>query len=277
MKYWLCIVFSVVLFSCDKSIAAKTGDNGNNQTESGAVTEIEDTAVVSEDTGNTVMEEGIIDNTTTIIMDFTPKYIGSLVPDDFISLGLTNFKKMSQLIARLPPEVIAYTYKIIIDFPGIEDFKGIEVFPKLQSLVLSSVEFSDLTDIAAAETLEWLYLTNSKLQSLSGISRMNKLYVLSIEGTILADIESVKGIPSRVKGLNLSRFKEYKEFLEYVPDTVEELYLQENGINSLSEIEYLQNRKNLETIYMWGNNLSREDVGDILEWGHIHLIFYTEL
>jgi hypothetical protein len=280
MKYWLCIVFSVVFLSCDKSPAVKTEDTGNNQTESGAITGIEDTAVVSEDNA---VEDSNINNAIDIATDFTPKNQQTLVPDDFISLGLTNFQKMSQLIARLPPEVLPTIGKIIIDFPGVEDFKGIEAFPELRNLHLSFVDFSDLTDIAAAKILDWLYITDSKLQSLSGISNMNKLYVLNLNGTTLADIESGKDMPPSVEILSLNRFEKYKEFLEYVPDTVEMVYLQENGINSLSEIEYLQDRKNLKCIDIWRNNVSEEEIhsktndvdGRIYSvWEHIEVIWF---
>jgi hypothetical protein len=67
-----------------KALLLNIEDNGNNQIERGAITEIEDATVVSEDIGSAIMEKDVIDNAIKVATDFTPKYQGSLVSDDYI-------------------------------------------------------------------------------------------------------------------------------------------------------------------------------------------------
>jgi hypothetical protein len=215
--------------------------------------------------------------------EYGPGEDGYLFPDDFAALGLEDLTSISQVLDRLPAEAIEKIRKINIDMPTLNDFSGIESFVKLEYLELFNVNVKDLKEISLSRNLKGLTIYNAEIESLDGIGDLHKLYFLGFEGSKIRDPESIA--PSdNVTILILDNFREYRELLQYMPDTVEHLQLESNGIESLSELEFLHERKKLKRLFIKDNLISEEELlencrlGDspsgLPKWGNLEMIWF---
>ena len=115
------------------------------------------------------------------------------------------------------------------------------------------------------QNLKLLTIYNAEIESLEGIGELHKLYLLGFKGSEIKDHKSIAS-SGNVKILILDNYKEYRELLQYVPDTVEQLYLESNGIKSLSELEFLRERKNLKRLFIKDNLISTEELLENCKW-----------
>ena len=113
--------------------------------------------------------------------------------------------------------------------------------------------------------LKGLTVYNAEIESLEGIGDLHKLYFLGFEGSEIKDHKSIAS-SGNVKILILDNFKEYRELLQYMPDTIEQLHLESNGIKSLSELEFLRERKNLKRLLIKDNLISIEELLANCKW-----------
>jgi hypothetical protein len=208
------------------------------------------------------------------VEEFAPEYDGCLFPIDFERLGLKDMVSLSEVTGKIPEEILLRTTKINVNMSSVKNFQGIERFVNLQYLELFNLELNDLTEISLHLPLEWLTISNSVIKDMRGLSNLQKLYLLNLDGSKINNWEGFD-IPKSVKILSLSNFTQYREVTERMPDTVEQLYLEENNITSLSEIEYLQKKPNLQILYIKENNIPREElIENTPYWGKIELIWF---
>jgi hypothetical protein len=227
-------------------------------------------------------EEKIITLPDPVWPEYGPGEGGDLFPEDLAALGLKDLTSISQVLDKLPGEGIKKMSKIHINTPTLEDFSGIESFVALQYLELFNVDVKDLKEISLLRNLEGLTIYNAKIESLDGIGDLHKMYFLGFEGSEIRDHQSIASADN-VKILILDNFKEYRELLKYMPDTVEQLHLESNGIKSLSELEFLRERKNLKRLLIKDNlisveellaNCERQDKSGWFHWGNLEIAWF---
>ncbi len=208
------------------------------------------------------------------VEEFKPEYDTCLFPIDFERLGLMDMVSLSEVIGKVPEEILLKTTKININMSSVKSFKGIERFENLQFLELFNLELNDLTEISLHKPLEWLTINNSVINDMRGLSNLQELYLLSLNGSKIVNWEGFD-IPESVKILSLSKFMQYREATERMSDTVEQLYLEGNNISSLSEIKFLQKKLNLQVLYIKENNIPQvELIENTPYWGKIELIWF---
>ncbi|MDR2160403.1 MAG: hypothetical protein LBP23_10100 [Treponema sp.] len=197
--------------------------------------------------------------------EYGPGEDGYLFPEDFAALGLKDLTSISQVLEKLSGESINKISKININTPTLKDFSGIESFVALRYLELFNVNVKDLKEISLLRNLECLTIYNAEIDSLEGIGDLHKLYFLGFDGSTIKDHKSIASADN-VKILILDRFKEYRGLLQYVPDTVESLWLEGNDIKSLSELEFLHERKSLKRLFIKDNLISEEELMANCKW-----------
>jgi Leucine-rich repeat (LRR) protein len=197
--------------------------------------------------------------------EYGPGEDGTLFPKDLSALGLEDLTSISQVLDKLSGEVIKKISKININTPTLVDFSGIESFVALEYLELFNVNVKDLKEISLLRNLKGLTIYNAKIDSLDGIGGLHKLYFLGFEGSEIKDHKSIAS-SDNVTILILDNFKEYRELLRYMPDTVEHLQLESNGIKSLSELEFLHERKSLKRLLIKDNLISMEELLANCKW-----------
>jgi hypothetical protein len=197
--------------------------------------------------------------------EYGPGEEGNLFPKDLAALGLEDLTSISQVLDKLSGEVIESISKIHITTPTLNDFSGIESFAALEYLELFNVNVRDLKEISLSQNLKGLTIYNAKIESLEGIGGLHNLYFLGFEGSEIRDYKSIAS-SDNVTILVLDNFKEYRELLQYMPDTVEQLHLENNGIKSLSELEFLRERKNLKRLLIKDNLISQEELLENCKW-----------
>jgi hypothetical protein len=187
------------------------------------------------------------------ISKFMPEDSRFLSVKDFERFGLKEMVSLSELLDKIPGEIVLSITRMDIDMPSVRSFKGIEQFENLRDLRLYNIELDDLREISLLKSLRDLRIENSRINSMKGLSDLQKLELLSLSGTEIIHIEELD-IPKSVDALVLSNNKRYREIVERAPDSIEALYLEDNGITSLSDLsglEYLLKKLNLQEVYIW--------------------------
>jgi hypothetical protein len=237
----------------------------NRQTEKTEIATYSGVTGVSEGPEHEAKTERNTPPAAPVRREYGPVEDGYLSPKDFAALGLKDLTSLSQVLDKLPVEAIERIRKININTPTLNDFSGIESFVKLEYLELFNVNVKDLKEISLSRNLKGLTIYNAEIESLDGIGDLHKLYFLGFEGSKIKDLESIA--PSdNVTILILDNFGEYRELLQYMPDTVEHLQLESNGIKSLSELEFLHERKKLKRLFIKDNLISEEELLENCKW-----------
>jgi Leucine-rich repeat (LRR) protein len=92
---------------------------------------------------------------------------------------------------------------------------------------------------------------------------IKNLIVLSLDGSHIKDKDSLELIAklNSLESISLDRFPDYKKVLDILPETMDQISLEYNGINSIKEIEFLKEKyPSLRYVYVRGNNFTVEDI-----------------
>lgn len=269
IKAFIFIVLSFVCMSCTKQV--------KNETDTKKDQELNVIINVSQE----LIEDnnGIIDNEQKVVNlitidDFNPRDFGSLFPVDFERLGLKEMVSLSEVLEKISEKIVLNTSKIHINMSTVKSFLGIEQFINLQSLELYNLEIDDLTEISLNDKIEWLSMNDSVINNMNGLQDLQKLYFLSLRGSKIINLEELE-MPNSLGALVLSNFPQYREVISKMSDSVEQLYLEDNNITSLSEIEYLQKIPNLRVLYIRNNKIPQDElIKNTPFWGDIELIWF---
>jgi hypothetical protein len=203
------------------------------------------------------------------------QYPESILPDDIKNAGIEKLTNFSELAEKLSNDQLNKISKIRIDNLIVEDFRGLDLFRKLQTLEIKNSHIENLTGVVLSSSNNWLYLLNSEIENLDGLSDIKNLFFLSLSGSHIINIQ--KNIfPNSLATINLSNFFQYDKILDQLPSNIEQIYLNANGIQSLSEIEFLKNKyPKLIRLFIKDNQLSLEVIRKEAEkWAPIELIWW---
>jgi hypothetical protein len=205
---------------------------------------------------------------------FELKWVGTINPDDITRMGISELTSIEQLLAVLPDEQVKEIERINFWTPvNIKSFKGIERFTRLQTLSIrkpsiedrkSSIE--DLEDLVLPHNnLVYVYFEDSEIGSLKGLDGIGDMLFLSLAGSHIKDKDSIElvGKLNSLKSISLDRFPDYKKALDILPETITTISINNNGINTIKEIEFLKEKEKypyLKYVYVGGNNFSWEDL-----------------
>jgi hypothetical protein len=203
------------------------------------------------------------------------QYPESILPDDIKNAGIEKLTNFSELAEKLSNDQLNKISKIRIDNLIVEDFRGLDLFGKLQTLEIKNSHIENLTGLVLSSSNNWLYLLNLEIEDLDGLSDIKNLVYLSLSGSHIINIkESI--FPNSLTAINLSNFVQYDKILDQLPSNIEQIYLNANGIQSLSEIEFLKNKyPKLIRLFIKDNQLSLEVIRKEAEkWAPIELIWW---
>ncbi|GHV93792.1 hypothetical protein AGMMS50293_01120 [Spirochaetia bacterium] len=200
---------------------------------------------------------------------------GTITMEDIVYAGITDFTSISQILDKLAPRQIQTIDLIIIENANMESFKGLEQFVQLGQLRIRNSEMVDFTEFGLTSTKDiWLWIFNTKVESLKGLEDLKNIYLLSLEGSRLKEIDYCK-LPQGIYCLALSNFSDYAQLLPHIPTTIEEIYFEDNNIKTIEEIEFLKAYSNLKRIYFKGNAIPLEVLEEEAErWKPKKLIFH---
>lgn len=126
----------------------------------------------------------------------------------------------------------------------LAEFPKIDMFPKLNYLVLLGNSFSSVTNVPALKNIETFNIDNTKVTDLSFTKEMPKLKILSIDGIDKPAFETLPHLPNlsgiSARYLELSNF----DFLDKLPNAIS-LDVSRNeftniqGIHQHQQIKYL--------------------------------------
>lgn len=143
---------------------------------------------------------------------------------------------------------------------------GLENLKNLKRLQLQNNKIKEIEGFDTLNNLEFLVLKNNQISKIKGLENLEKLTVLNLTDNDIPFelIESLGGVGDRrgdaIYPINFIKYcrKEYvlyngRMFFEYNG----ELNLGHLGIRDITEIQGLENLKNLKAIILWGNQIEQ--------------------
>jgi hypothetical protein len=213
---------------------------------------------------------------------FELEYPGGINPLDIPHMGIKYLRSIKQLLAALPDEQVKEIGAINLQRENITSFNGIEMFTGLTSFGMRGVFIKNFEDLILPNRT-WLFLDESEIESLIGFDNfynIKNLVSLSLDGAHIKDkdsLELIKNLNS-LEAISLERFPDYKKVLNILPESIEVISLQLNGINSIKEIEFLKEKyPHLREVYVMGNNFTEEDVySERPNWFPVELCWWDD-
>lgn len=193
------------------------------------------------------------------------KYDGGINPYDLTRMGITSLRSIEQLLAVLPDEQVKKIGVINLERENINSFKGIERFTDLTSFGIRRSSIKNLKDLKLQKET-WFFLDESEIGSLKGLDNFDNiknLVSLTLYGAHIKDKKSLEliGKLNSLRNIGLERFSDYKKVLDILPESIEQITISDNGINSIKEIEFLKEKyPHLRYVYVGQNNFTEEDV-----------------
>jgi hypothetical protein len=206
--------------------------------------------------------------------EYELKYDKCLFPVDLEILGLTDITSFDEVVNKIPEKIIESINKINFNQRTLKSFSGLTEFVSLKYLELFNLEIENFIELSAVPAIEWLTVSNSIINTTNGLENFEKLQFLSLEGSDIIDLTEIY-LPQNLEIIVLNKFKNYKKILDKLPDNIEQVYLNENNIKSVSEIENILTKKNIKRIFIKDNEIPIEALlnkRDELE--NIEIIWY---
>jgi hypothetical protein len=201
---------------------------------------------------------------------------GMISMNDIEYAGIEKLTSIKQILDKLSEKQIKEIWALRIEESIIESFNGIERFTKLKQIRIKNSVMNNFIELVLPYSGEegiWLFINNTQIENLKSLGNLQNIFLLSLDGCRIKNMEYTD-FPKGLQYLSLNNFFEFRCLTEKIPETIHGIYLEDNGIKTINDIEFLRNYPELERIFIQGNEIPIEILEkEAVKWRPKRLVF----